>query len=85
MASLRVADCVTADNPNPRKTRILLMLALTRSEDPAEIQAMFDWYRGGRDEIFLAPGRVTAIFSAPPGPGRFPGHQNQATLETFRS
>ena len=44
MSTLRVADCVTADNLTPQKARILLMLALTRSADPAEIQIMFDRY-----------------------------------------
>jgi L-asparaginase len=33
---------VTADNLNPQKARILLMLALTRTRDRAEIAAMFE-------------------------------------------
>jgi L-asparaginase len=35
---------VTADNLNPQKARILLMLALTRSKNIAEIQYCFDRY-----------------------------------------
>jgi len=35
---------VTSDNLNPQKARILLMLALTRTKDPKEIQRMFDEY-----------------------------------------
>lgn len=35
---------VTADNLNPQKARILLMLALTVTKDAAEIQRMFDTY-----------------------------------------
>lgn len=35
---------VTADNLNPQKARILLMLALTRTTDPQEIQRMFGEY-----------------------------------------
>lgn len=33
---------VTADSLNPQKARILLMLALTRTTDPAKIQEFFD-------------------------------------------
>ena len=44
MATLRVDDCVTADTLSPQKARILLLLALTVSDDPARIQAMFDRY-----------------------------------------
>ena len=44
IATLRVADCVTADTLSPQKARILLQLALTVSDDPARIQAMFDRY-----------------------------------------
>ena len=35
---------ITSDNLNPQKARILLMLALTRTVDPKEIQRMFDEY-----------------------------------------
>lgn len=35
---------VTADSLNPQKARILLMLALTNTSDPAEIQKYFDEY-----------------------------------------
>ena len=35
---------VTADNLQPRKARILLMLALTRTKHPEEIQRMMDTY-----------------------------------------
>ncbi len=35
---------VTADNLNPHKARVLLMLALTQTSDPALVQAMFDIY-----------------------------------------
>lgn len=35
---------VTADSLNPQKARILLMLALTRTKDPREIQRFFDSY-----------------------------------------
>ena len=37
-------DFVVADNLSPQKARILLMLALTKTSDPAEIQRMFDEY-----------------------------------------
>ncbi len=40
----RPDTCVLADNLPPQKARILLMLALTRSDDPAEIQRMFETY-----------------------------------------
>lgn len=33
---------VSSDNLNPQKARVLLMLALTRTKDPAEIQKYFD-------------------------------------------
>jgi L-asparaginase len=39
-----VKGSVAGDNLNPQKARILLMLALTRSSDPAEIQQMFETY-----------------------------------------
>jgi len=35
---------VVADNLTPQKARVLAMLALTRTEDPAEIQRVFDEY-----------------------------------------
>ncbi|HJV45595.1 MAG TPA: asparaginase [Bacillota bacterium] len=35
---------VTSDNLNPQKARILLMLALTKTQDPNEIQGYFDRY-----------------------------------------
>jgi L-asparaginase len=46
MRSARVAEsgAVTSDNLPPHKARILLRLALTRTEDPEEIQRMFDEY-----------------------------------------
>ncbi|GAA5784243.1 type II asparaginase [Chitiniphilus shinanonensis] len=37
-------DFVAADNLNPQKARILLMLALTRTRDTQEIQRMFQTY-----------------------------------------
>jgi L-asparaginase len=41
---LREAGIVGADNLNPQKARILLMLALTRRSDADDIQRMFDTY-----------------------------------------
>lgn len=35
---------VTADSLNPQKARVLLMLALTKTTDPREIQRIFDAY-----------------------------------------
>ena len=35
---------VPADNLNPQKARILLMLALSRAHDPAELQRIFAQY-----------------------------------------
>ena len=35
---------VTTDNLTPQKARILLMLGLTRTRDPVELQRMFDTY-----------------------------------------
>ena len=35
---------LTADNLNPQKARVLLMLALTVTKDKAEIQRMFATY-----------------------------------------
>ncbi|HEU5197341.1 MAG TPA: asparaginase [Methylomirabilota bacterium] len=42
--SLREAGLVVADNLNPQKARVLAMLALTRSEEYAEVQRIFDEY-----------------------------------------
>ena len=39
-----VTGMLAADNLNPQKARILLMLALTRTSDPAEIRRIFDEY-----------------------------------------
>ena len=39
--SMRPENCVVADNLTPQKARVLLMLALTRTADPADIQRMF--------------------------------------------
>ena len=36
------AGCVLADNLSPQKARILLMMAMTRTKDPAELQGYFD-------------------------------------------
>ena len=41
---LREDGIVAADNLNPQKARVLTMLALTRTRDPAEIQRMFETY-----------------------------------------
>jgi len=43
-AVLRERGFVVADNLNPQKARVLAMLALTRTDDPAEVQRMFDEY-----------------------------------------
>ena len=37
-------DSVTADNLNPEKARVLLMVALTRTSDPKEVQRIFEQY-----------------------------------------
>ena len=42
--TLREGGFVVADNLNPQKARVLAMLALTRTEDAAEVQRMFDTY-----------------------------------------
>lgn len=42
--SRRAPGAVLADNLPPQKARILLMLALTKTNDPAELQRMFDEY-----------------------------------------
>jgi L-asparaginase len=39
---LKKIGCVLADNLNPQKSRVLLMLALTKTSEPAEIQKYFD-------------------------------------------
>jgi len=39
-----VKGSVSGDNLNPQKARILLMLALTRTSDPAAVQSIFDAY-----------------------------------------
>lgn len=43
-ASMREHGIVTADNLNPQKARVLTMLALTVTDDPEKVQAMFDLY-----------------------------------------
>ena len=42
--SRRAPGAVLADNLTPQKARILLMLALTKTEDRGELQRMFDEY-----------------------------------------
>lgn len=42
--SFQEFSCVTADNLNPQKARILLMLSLSISDDVSEIQRVFDDY-----------------------------------------
>ena len=39
---LKQMGCVLADNLSPQKARVLLMLALTRTHDPAELQKYFE-------------------------------------------
>jgi L-asparaginase len=41
---LRQHGFVAADNLNPQKARVLAMLALTRTNEAAEVQRMFDEY-----------------------------------------
>ena len=41
---LREQGFVVADNLNPQKARVLTMLALTRTQDPAEVERMFRDY-----------------------------------------
>jgi L-asparaginase len=41
---LREQGIVSADNLNPQKARVLTMLALTLTEDPLQIQRMFEEY-----------------------------------------
>lgn len=43
-ASMKRDGIVSADNLNPQKARVLAMLALTRTNDPEEMQRMFDTY-----------------------------------------
>ncbi len=40
--ALKKIGCILADNLSPQKARILLMIALTRAQDPAELQQLFD-------------------------------------------
>jgi L-asparaginase len=40
----REEGLVAADNLNPQKARVLAMLALTRTDDPIEVQRMFETY-----------------------------------------
>ena len=40
--TLQQIGCVLADNLSPQKARILLMLALTRTKDPKQLQQYFD-------------------------------------------
>ncbi len=40
--ALREIGCVLADNLNPQKARVLLLLALTKTKNPEDIQAYFD-------------------------------------------
>ena len=42
--SRRPPGAVLADNLPPQKARVLLMLALTKTDDRAELQRMFDEY-----------------------------------------
>jgi L-asparaginase len=46
MARRRLVErgLIVADNLTPRKARVLLMLALTRTREPAEIQRMMKTY-----------------------------------------
>ena len=41
---LRAAGIIPADNLNPQKARLLLALALTVTDDPAEIRRMLEIY-----------------------------------------
>jgi len=43
-AVLRERGLVAADNLNPQKARVLATLALTRTDDPREVQRIFDEY-----------------------------------------
>ena len=44
VASRRVPGTVLADNLPPQKARVLLTVALTKTDDPAELQRIFDEY-----------------------------------------
>ena len=44
VASRRVPGTVLADNLPPHKARVLLTVALTKTDDPAELQRIFDEY-----------------------------------------
>ncbi|MEC8163565.1 MAG: asparaginase [Pseudomonadota bacterium] len=44
VASRRVPGTVLADNLPPQKARVLLAVALTKTDDPAELQRIFDEY-----------------------------------------
>ena len=39
---LKDLGCIAADNLSPQQARVLLMLALTRTRDPVELQACFE-------------------------------------------
>lgn len=43
-SKMRAAGFIQADNLTPQKTRILLAMALSKTQDRAEIQRMFDTY-----------------------------------------
>ena len=43
-AIFREHGFVPADNLNPQKARVLAMLALTRTDDPREVERMFTEY-----------------------------------------
>jgi L-asparaginase len=40
--TLKQIGCVLADNLSPQKARVLLMLALTKTREPAGLQKYFD-------------------------------------------
>ena len=44
VASRRVPGTVLADNLPPQKARVLLTVALTKTDDPVELQRIFDQY-----------------------------------------
>ncbi len=41
VSHMRAAGFLSADNLTPQKARVLLMLALTQTSEPAELQAFF--------------------------------------------
>jgi L-asparaginase len=41
--ALRRIGCILADDLSPQKARILLMLALTKTRDPKDLQKYFDY------------------------------------------